>query len=143
MDSTGAGDQGGQASSSTDIVPQSKGIYNLGGDPLGSPSPQGSPPKPQDKGGSGEGGQGDASTTGKTGDQAGDHGEAKRPKRRTRRQKEAINRIMKCEEKDYYGILDVASSASREQIRETWRKLSLLTPTDKTGFKHAKEAFQS
>ena len=82
MDSTGAGDQGGQASSSTDIVPQSKGIYNPGGDPSSSSPPQGSSSKPQDKGDSGEGEQGDASTTGKTGDQTRDNGEAKRPKRR-------------------------------------------------------------
>ncbi|KIW79855.1 hypothetical protein Z517_06470 [Fonsecaea pedrosoi CBS 271.37] len=141
MASSESGGQEGQPSSSYDIVPHSRNIYPP--DTSDSSPPQGSSPNLQDKGGQplvngaqGEGGQG----SGKTGD----HGEAKAKAsgKHTRRQKATIERIMKCEEKNYYGILDVPSSAPQDEIREAFRKLSFLTHPDKTGFRHAKDAFQ-
>jgi len=61
----------------------------------------------------------------------------------TRKQKEAIARIRKCKTTAFYEILLCERTATDNDIKKAYRKLSLLTHPDKTGWDGADEAFKS
>lgn len=52
-------------------------------------------------------------------------------------------RIRKCSPTAYYEILALEKSASDNEIKKAYRKLSLLTHPDKNGYDGADEAFKS
>jgi DnaJ domain len=60
----------------------------------------------------------------------------------TKEQREAVTRIRKLLEDDYYGILGLEETCSEREIKKAYKTLSILTHPDKNKFKDASEAFR-
>jgi hypothetical protein len=61
----------------------------------------------------------------------------------TQEQRQAVTRVRKCGEKDYYSMLGLEKSCSERDIEKAYNKLSPLTNPEKNKFKDAKKAFKS
>jgi len=61
----------------------------------------------------------------------------------TSEQRDAATRIQHCSKKDYYSILGLDENCSKKEIKDAYRKLSLLTHPDKNKYKDAPTAFNS
>ncbi|KAI5304069.1 hypothetical protein KEM55_000237, partial [Ascosphaera atra] len=57
-------------------------------------------------------------------------------------QKAAVLRVRACQPTQFYEILAIERSATDNEIKKAYRKLSLLTHPDKNGFEGADEAFK-
>ena len=60
----------------------------------------------------------------------------------TDEQKNAVNRVLKCEPNKYYRILEVKDPSSKEDIKKAYKKLSLLLHPDKNKYEGSEEAFK-
>jgi hypothetical protein len=56
------------------------------------------------------------------------------PSSYTQPQREAINRILKCHDKDYYRILNLPKTCGKDDIKARFKELSLITHPDKNKF---------
>ncbi|OBT39558.1 hypothetical protein VE00_09458 [Pseudogymnoascus sp. WSF 3629] len=63
------------------------------------------------------------------------------PTTHTKEQREAISRVLKYHEKNYYKILGLLRSCSTEEIQKSYRKLSLSIHPDRNNFSDASKAF--
>jgi hypothetical protein len=61
----------------------------------------------------------------------------------TKEQRGAATRIRHCSTKDNYGILDLDKDCSEVEIKDAYKKLSMLTHPDKNKYKDAAKAFKS
>ena len=69
--------------------------------------------------------------------------EPPKPTTHTKEQREAISRVLKFHEKNYYKILGLSRSCSIEEIQKSYRKLSLSIHPDRNNFSDASKAFMS
>lgn len=61
-----------------------------------------------------------------------------------RKKHDTISRVLKCDEKDYYGILGLDKSCKQNEIPGAYKKLGLLTHPDKNrAYPEAEKAFKS
>ena len=72
-----------------------------------------------------------------------EHNQGNQDRKYTPDQKAAVIRIRKCAPTAFYEILMVEKSATENEIKKSYRRLSLLTHPDKNGYEGADEAFKS
>jgi len=60
----------------------------------------------------------------------------------TPKEDRAIERIRKCQTKDYYKLLNVKDTATAGKITAQYRKLALLTHPDKNKYPDAEDCFK-
>ncbi|KFY68438.1 hypothetical protein V496_01060 [Pseudogymnoascus sp. VKM F-4515 (FW-2607)] len=65
-----------------------------------------------------------------------------KPTTHTKEQREAISRVLNCDEKNYYKILKLPPSCNANDIRKSYRKLSLSIHPDRNKFSDASKAFK-
>lgn len=61
----------------------------------------------------------------------------------TVKQKNAVDRVLKCDSKKYYQILGVKDPSAKKDSRKAYKMLALLVHPDKNPYKGAEEAFKS
>ncbi|KAL4878532.1 hypothetical protein BJY04DRAFT_195575 [Aspergillus karnatakaensis] len=71
-----------------------------------------------------------------------EHNQGNQDRKYTPEQKAAVLRIRKCTATAFYEILSVEKTATDNEIKKSYRKLSLLTHPDKNGCEGADEAFK-
>lgn len=63
---------------------------------------------------------------------------------KNRKKHAEISRVLKCNEKDYYGILGVDKKCKADEVRKAYKKLGLRThPDQNKGNAEAERAFKS
>ncbi|KUL81611.1 hypothetical protein ZTR_11406 [Talaromyces verruculosus] len=76
-----------------------------------------------------------------TDDDESEASDVERATKYTRHQRQNINRIIKCDRYDYYGILDLSTDCTSKEVRHAHRKLAGLIHPDKNQFSDATSAF--
>ncbi|KAL9619117.1 MAG: hypothetical protein Q9160_006206 [Pyrenula sp. 1 TL-2023] len=71
-----------------------------------------------------------------------DHNQGNQDRKYTIEQKTAVIRIKRCNPTAFYEILAIEKTATENEIKKAYRKLSLLTHPDKNGYEGADEAFK-
>jgi hypothetical protein len=69
--------------------------------------------------------------------------QGKEPTKYTKTQREAITKVLQCHEEDYFRILDLPESCTLKDVKNRYKKLSLVIHPDKNDFSDATRAFRS
>ena len=72
-----------------------------------------------------------------------DGGSDKGEEKDTKKQKNAVDRVLKCEPNKYYQILGVKDPSPKEESKKAYKALALLLHPDKNKYEGAEEAMKS